>query len=73
MWCVAELDDEYIAKMEDVLETYEKSYDPAEPVVSAWEIAGTETKVAPIPSAMARTPIRPTWELQPAYRRGGPG
>jgi hypothetical protein len=33
MWCVAELDDEYIAKMEDVLETYEKSYDPAEPVV----------------------------------------
>ncbi len=33
MWCVAELDDEYIAKMEDVLETYEKAYDPAEPVV----------------------------------------
>jgi len=25
MWCVAELNDEYIAKMEDVLETYEKS------------------------------------------------
>jgi hypothetical protein len=33
MWCVAELDDEYIAKMEDVLETYEKPYDPQEPVV----------------------------------------
>jgi len=33
MWCVAELDDEYIRKMEDVLETYEKPYDPAEPVV----------------------------------------
>ena len=33
MWCVAELDDEYIAKMEDVLETYEKPYDPHEPVV----------------------------------------
>jgi hypothetical protein len=33
MWCVAELNDEYIAKMEDVLETYEKGYDPAEPVV----------------------------------------
>jgi hypothetical protein len=33
MWCVAELDDEYIARMEDVLETYEKPYDPAEPVV----------------------------------------
>jgi hypothetical protein len=33
MWCVAELDDQYIAKMEDVLETYEKPYDMAEPVV----------------------------------------
>jgi transposase len=33
MWCVAELDDEYIAKMEDVLETYERAYDPTEPVV----------------------------------------
>ena len=33
MWCVAELDDEYIGKMEDVLETYERPYDPAEPVV----------------------------------------
>lgn len=30
---MAELNDEYIAKMEDVLETYEKPYDPAEPVV----------------------------------------
>jgi hypothetical protein len=33
MWCVAELNDEYINKMEDVLETYEKPYDPQEPVV----------------------------------------
>jgi len=33
MWCVAELNDQYIAKMEDVLETYEKPYDPLEPVV----------------------------------------
>src|ERR1700692_2425343 len=33
MWCVAELDDKYIAKMEDVLETYEKPYDPQQPVV----------------------------------------
>jgi hypothetical protein len=30
---VAELNDEYLAKMEDVLETYERPYDPAEPVV----------------------------------------
>jgi hypothetical protein len=33
MWCIAELDEEYIAKMEDVLKTYEKRYDSAEPVV----------------------------------------
>ena len=33
MWCVAELDDEYIDHMEDVLERYEKPYDPAEPVI----------------------------------------
>jgi hypothetical protein len=33
MWCVAELDEEYIRKMEDVLETYEQPYDPKEPVV----------------------------------------
>jgi transposase len=33
MWCVAELNKDYIAKMEDVLETYERPYDPKEPVV----------------------------------------
>ena len=30
---VAELNDNYIAKMEDVLETYEQPYDPKQPVV----------------------------------------
>jgi len=30
---VAELDADYIAKMEDVLETYERPYDPREPLV----------------------------------------
>jgi hypothetical protein len=33
MWCVADLNEDYIAKMEDVLETYEKPYDPEQPVV----------------------------------------
>jgi hypothetical protein len=33
MWCVADLDDAYIEKMEDVLETYEQPYDPQEPVI----------------------------------------
>jgi transposase len=33
MWCVAELNEDYLAKMEDVLETYEQPYNPKEPVV----------------------------------------
>jgi hypothetical protein len=33
MWCVAELNPEYIEKMEDVLAVYEKPYNSAEPVV----------------------------------------
>jgi len=33
MWGVADLDEEYITKMEDVLEVYERPYDQQEPVV----------------------------------------
>lgn len=33
MWCVAELDEEYIAPMEDVLAVYEKPLSAREPVV----------------------------------------
>jgi len=33
MWCVAELDEAYIARMEDVLALYEKPFHSAEPVV----------------------------------------
>jgi hypothetical protein len=33
MWVVADLDDDYIAKMEDALEVYERPYDPCQPVV----------------------------------------
>jgi len=33
MWVVADLDEDYITKMEDVLEVYEQPYDPQEPVV----------------------------------------
>jgi hypothetical protein len=32
MWCVADLNADYIAKMEDVLETYEQPCDPKQPV-----------------------------------------
>jgi hypothetical protein len=33
MWCVAELNEDYIEKMEDVLKLYEQPYNPQEPVV----------------------------------------
>jgi hypothetical protein len=33
MWCVAELNEDYITRMEDVLETYERPYDVQKPVV----------------------------------------
>jgi len=33
MWCVGELDDEYIFKMEDVLKIYERPLSEREPVV----------------------------------------
>src|SRR5262245_34691461 len=33
MWVVADLDDDYITKMEDVLELYERPYDQEQPVV----------------------------------------
>ena len=33
MWCVPELDEAYIERMEDVLRVYERPYDPREPVV----------------------------------------
>ena len=33
MWCVPELNDEYIERMEDILATYEKPLDFREPVV----------------------------------------
>jgi DDE superfamily endonuclease len=33
MWVVADLDDNYITNMEDVLEIYERPYDPQQPVV----------------------------------------
>jgi hypothetical protein len=33
MWCVADLNDDYIASMENVLEVYERPYDSKQPVV----------------------------------------
>ena len=33
MWCVPELNDRYIANMEDVLAVFEKAYSPKQPVI----------------------------------------
>ena len=33
MWCVAEVDEAYLARMQEVLEIYERPYNPQEPVV----------------------------------------
>jgi hypothetical protein len=41
MWCVANLNEDYITKMEDVLKTYEQPYDPDQPVVCLDEKAVT--------------------------------
>jgi hypothetical protein len=56
MWCVAELDDEYIEKMEDVLAVYEKPYNAAAPVVCLDEKPVTlhEEVRSPQPAAPGR-------------------
>ena len=41
MWCVPQLNDDYIARMEDVLETYERPHDPKQPIVCFDEKAVT--------------------------------
>jgi transposase len=60
MWCVAELNQEYIQKMEDVLATYEKPYTPAEPVVCLDEkpVSLHADVRPPIPAAPGRTAKR---------------
>ena len=56
MWVAADLDDDYIAKMEDVLEVYERPYDLQPPVVCLDEKPVTlHADVRPTtPAALAR-------------------
>jgi hypothetical protein len=62
---VAELDDDYIAKMEDVLETYEQPYDPQEPVVCLDEKPFTlHADVRPPSPAQSGREARPDNEYQ---------
>ena len=68
MWCVAELNDDYIAKMEDVLETYERPYDPTAPVVCLDE--KPVTLHADIRPASAAAPGREARQDSEYERRG---
>ena len=68
MWWVPELTKESIARMEDLLETYEKPYDPEEPVVCLDEKSVTLHADVRAPSAAG-----PGREARPAreYERCG--
>ena len=53
MWCVAELNEKYVRKMEDVLETYEQPYNPKQPVVCLDEKPVTlQAEVRPFSAAI---------------------
>jgi transposase len=56
MWCVAELDAEYITKMEDVLALYEKPFDATAPVVCLDE--------KPV---SLHAEVRPGWSARPGH------
>jgi hypothetical protein len=60
MWCVAELNAEYIEKMEDVLAVYEQPYNRAEPVVCLDEksVSLHADVRAPIPAKPGRVAKR---------------
>ena len=54
MWCVGELNEEYIERMEDVLEVYEKPLPEREPVVCV-----DEKPVVPHEDMRPSIPMRP--------------
>lgn len=68
MWCVAELTEDYIARMEDVLELYERPYDPQQPVVCL-----DEKPVALHADIRPPTPVAPGQEARRdnEYQRRG--
>lgn len=51
MWCIAEMNEEYISRMEDVLDVYERPYDPQFPVICLDEkpVPLISNKVGPLP------------------------
>ena len=68
MWCVPKLDEEYIRRMEDILDVYEREYNPQNPVVCLDEkpVALFGDKRDPIPFSEGK-PNRIDYE----YERNG--
>jgi transposase len=69
MWCIADLDAEYIEKKEDVLDVYERSYDDKKPVVCL-----DEKPVALMSDARERIPATVPGEILKKdyeYKRDG--
>lgn len=68
MWCIGEVDAEYIERMEDVLDVYERPYDPSQPVVCV-----DEKPVALIADSRDRIPAAPgeIQKIDYEYERNG--
>lgn len=69
MWCIAELNEEYIERMEDVLDVYERPYNPKRPVVCV-----DEKPVALFSDTTPRLPPRGAGEVllkDYEYQRAG--
>ena len=62
MWCVGKLDEEYIARMEDVLKTYERPLSESEPVVCV-----DEKPVVLHADVRPPRPMRPGQVLRPRF------
>jgi hypothetical protein len=61
MWCVAELDEDYIAQMEDVLALYEKPYRSTKPVLCSDEkpsLLACRCSALPTPAAQSHSQAR---------------
>src|ERR1035437_9699310 len=68
MWCIAELNEEYIERMEDVLEIYEKPLSAEEPVVCVDEKPVTLHKEVRDPIPMKRGSVA---KRDSEYERAG--
>ncbi len=69
MWCVADLNEEYITRMEDVLDVYERPYDESNPMVCV-----DEKPVALISDVKDRVTAQNPGEITKIdyeYKRGG--